>query len=205
MLATVTRLSCFECTTGDYMSNNQWIDRLIAIFTLLMVAVGFGVLLHARAVQSRPLAEREPQSVDGAVGKNLASLPVLNGGGVVHRSLLGSAHLVYVFATTCGFCEAQHAYMASVLSKLSPGTVVSVSEEPAERAANYWVGFTTELPRPLGLVPGTLSHLGITGTPALLFVSPDGRITAAYLGTTLSWPVERFQEELRVAAASSVD
>lgn len=190
-----TTIYC-EGTMGERSRGvaGSWFDRVLLSAIVVMLAVGFVALYRANLVLPRPT---EPSPLPVAVGKPLEQLRSV---GMANDTAIfkmqGGPHLVYVFSTTCHFCESQRIQMARVLESLPAGAVVTASEEPVGTIAGYWTGTGAKLPAPVSVPAGTFVPYGINGVPAMLFVNADGRVRAAYVGTARGWDRSRFQKEL---------
>jgi hypothetical protein len=181
------------------------VDTVLIILSAVMCLSGGWMLVKATTSSSEDLSKSIPQEIADGRGMELRSLDALDDERHVRQvDLRGSNHVIYFFATTCRFCELQRKFIANVLSQLDSSAVITASEEPLGMTRSYWQVTGARLANPVSLKPGSLRKFGIGGTPALLFVSADGRIKSVYLGAAMGWPLERFRKELGgVAVAMS--
>lgn len=173
---------------------NGVLDRIVlgASACICLVSVAL-LVVHYRAV-----GHATPGRQPALEGTRVSTLAV---GDSAARQipLSGRAHVLYVFSTTCRYCQQQQEHMAGLLCALPSETVISLSEEPERVIASYWTPYDVNLPRPEHLRSESAARLALPGTPALLFVSASGIVKRAYVGTVLDWDAHRIQRELESA------
>lgn len=173
--------------------------RLCALVGLAMVAAAAFVYR-----QHSPSADRLPWQTHRDVrGTRLPAIRMTNG---TERSLAnGRAHVVYLFATDCAPCTTQRALMARILGAVDSQAVVTASIEDSSTIASYWVDAIdsltgTALPQPLSIDSSWLRSTNLPiRIPALLFVTPDGRVSQLVTGSVLSWNPNTLRKNLVVA------
>lgn len=167
-------------------------DRVLLGASVMMALVATVLLLHNRTRSAEPVSPREFTQARGL------GLPALRVGDSTARivPLRGAPHVLYVFATTCGFCEKQRQHIAELLSSLDTSTVISVSQELTSITRGYWASIGAKLPAPEHLRPESAAILDLPGTPALVFISPAGKVVSTYVGTVFSWDIARLRKEV---------
>lgn len=174
-------------------------DLVSTIASVFMFSIGVFFLFSAyqRRGSSTP---GEPRSLASALGDTLRHVSRLSGPGKSEEvSLVGRAHVVYVFATTCKYCQSQKEHVSTLLATLPAETVVSVSQEDPEQLAGYWKAVASPLVDPWAIRGEGLQRLGVNGVPTLLFLDREGRIVGAYEGTVFGWDAKRLRSELAKA------
>lgn len=171
-------------------------DRVLLGTSIAMLTAASVILVRKNVADGSISSPRALSELRGL------RLPFLSTGDstVKQIPLTGRTHVLYVFSTTCGFCEQQRGHVAELLGALEPDAVVTASQEPAATTRGYWKAVGSSLPDPVHLRPETSATLGLPGTPALVFVSPAGKVVSTYLGTVLQWSSKRIRQELEKAA-----
>lgn len=178
----------FTHSTGPTVINS---NRLMNLATICVVLVT-GVIAWQRLFGT----DTTPESSAGheyALLSDLAGDPV----SLVNQSLdgqidtlygPGAETLLYVFSTSCQYCDSQRTHIGSLLMTLEPSVrVVTASPEPTETTAAYWTGDSLSLPAPLSLSETIGKQLNLRSVPRLYHISRNGTIRRALTGTVLSW------------------
>ena len=176
------------------------LDRVASIVTTVALLLGMSMVYKTRMGITGGLEGQEPLRIDSLTGRSVNLLAIDPDGREQPVPVVGGAHVVYLFLTTCHFCASQHAHIGEVLATLPPGTVITVSVEPKGVTEKYWNDVSRTLAPPLSISQRTISSLGVSGVPTLVFLNQQGRIASAYVGTSLPWGRQRFEAELASAA-----
>jgi len=173
--------------------------RLGALVCLGLIVVTAAVALR-RPQSSSHLPWRKHAELRGT------SLPVLHLTDGAQRPLAdGRAHIVYLFASNCAPCTSQRLLMARMLSTVDRDVVITASTERLEAVSDYWSTNADSLsgaalPTPVAIDAEWLRETKLPVTlPALIFVTPDGRISQFITGPVLSWTANTLRKELVVA------
>lgn len=104
--------------------------------------------------------------------------------------------VLYIFSTTCEYCDRQRSHVKSLLEQLDIENVVTGSPEPASYTKTYWGPKPTSLREPLQLDNRVLSELRVIGVPMLLLADSSGVIRRAYRGMFLGWDIAKLRTEI---------
>ena len=171
------------------------LTALVLVSTLCVVGYAFygRATASASSDTTRDRPELTGRTFERLVGRTRSA------DSSVSRSLKGSAHLVYLFATTCQYCEQQRRHMASLLAAVRGVEVVTASGERPELLQGYWADVGGALDAPLSLDASTVRVLGIQTVPTLLFLDREGTVRRALSGTVLDWDDARMAREVAAA------
>lgn len=170
----------------------RWIPLIVLA---LIVAVGAFLLLRG--------GERETIS-DGLIGRAAPNyaLEALGGGArVTSDAMAGRVHVINLFASWCGPCEAEHPLLMGLQQRGVEIVGVAYKDRP-EAAAR----FLARLGNPYSAIAldpaGRFGlELGLVGVPETFVIGADGRIIAVHRGP-LTLDVMRRVIDPALAAAS---
>jgi hypothetical protein len=108
-------------------------------------------------------------------------------------------HVVYIFSPTCPVCDDQRGFMASSLSALAPGRVITGAPQDSIPVTNYWRDVEAPLSEPTVIDSAWLRASGFPKPPLLLFVSKSGHILAGITGNISEWTPTTMPKYLRMA------
>lgn len=161
----------------------------------VILALGALYLAAAAFLGRQPGRAGEPLQQPDLVGRSVAGLVVqpTSGSGADTLWLSGSATILYVFSTTCMFCEGQKDHIGELLTELDGVRVLTASRESPATTARYWG--ERDLPI-IHLTDEAVLSLGAVAVPTLYVITEDAVIARAYLGSMMLWPVNRIRDEL---------
>jgi hypothetical protein len=162
-------------------------QRLMALVTVVACLIGVHSVWRVTNAGAR-----EPKALTHVEGLTLRASYFA---GVPPAWAVG-AKVLYVFTTTCRYCEGQRAHMGGLLAQLPGEAVITASVEDTALTRNYWKAVGIDLPEPAQLDVRGLEQLGVTGVPAILIVDSNDVVVRAYLGTSRGWTVRRMRREL---------
>jgi hypothetical protein len=139
--------------------------------------------------------------VSELVGRPIRAIQASDGSTrwLASNSGTSTAHVLYLFSTTCHFCESQKSHVARLLNGLPSGSVVTASVEPAWRTNGYWRSVQSRLPAPMSLDSAWVRLLGIRAVPTLIFIEPNGTVHEAVTGVVLDWTPQQMRDQLASA------
>lgn len=175
------------------------LDKFLNAIALLAISITL-LLLLKRAIPTPPELP-SPQRDDRMLGQRFdlaGDLGVVEGSS---PSRIGV--VVYIFSTTCSWCEAQKERVPQLLGSLPGIAIVTASAEPDSLVEDYWSGTTGSLGRPLSLRPEVAKRFVPFLTPRLLLIDNSGVVRDAFLGTFARWSPEEFAERVSRAFADA--
>lgn len=153
-----------------------------------------------RLANSGPGSASEPRPpdpivIEGAIGNDVSTLRTREDdfGAVDTVSLIGEATILYLFATTCSYCENQKAHIADFLTSIEGLRVVSASGEEPRVLEGYW----GQRPIPVvSLEREAFAALQASGVPAMYLIDERGRVQRAFLGSMRHWSTESIHDAM---------
>lgn len=164
--------------------------------TILLAGVVVVVLLQGGRVGAEPQNE-SPVSQPELVGITVPELTHSPGGDSLETLFLsGRPTILYVFATTCRFCDAQKSMIAGFLQDLPGFRVITASREPLDAIRGYWGA--GDLPV-FSVSAPSFALLRGAAVPMVYVLDSSATVRAAYLGTMISWTPEQFKSTVERA------
>lgn len=188
-----------EPTISRYRVN---VERLLNMGTALLVILAIVIAFPILKRKAFPVAVGEYAVIPELIGRALDSLTIVSESRPAVITLKGSASILYVFATTCKFCDSQKEHVAELLATVPAHIrVYTGSGEIAAVTASYWHLVDSSLARPLSLRQPSVTALDAKTVPRLYFIGRNGTIKAALTGTVLTWTADSLRHALRTIDA----
>jgi hypothetical protein len=159
-----------------------------------------GVAIYLVALQphgARSGSPGEPVAQAELVGRKVESLLIRAENRTEPDTmwLAGAPTLLYVFATTCRFCEAQKEIVADFLDADYDVRVLTASREGPAILAGYWGDRNLTA---LSLSNESATLLGNQAVPMMYLIGAEGLVQKALLGSMAAWSVERLRREFQL-------
>lgn len=164
------------------MSNTRWAKAVdgLSVVVMIVVLAGMAVVLLKKPGGSSGRPEAIP------VGSVVDKLQFLaNAAGTERDTTLLFAEgprVIYVFATTCSYCQRQKAEIAKYFGSKTAGQFVTASPEDIAVTWDYWGEVAPGLPAPMRIPSETSRILQAVATPYLLAIDRSGRVRFSRLG-----------------------
>jgi hypothetical protein len=156
--------------------------KKLEIFTNIAVIIT-AVILCTVLVKKHLLSSKQPPVAVAASPSRLTSAPGINiGKRISIPGIDWNQHkrtLVLALSTTCHFCtESAQLYRQIEQQGLNDVKIVAVFPQPVLEAKAYQKGLGLSFE----VVQSSLNTLGVSGTPTLILVGPDGTVQDSWVG-----------------------
>lgn len=174
-------------------------ERFLNLATGVFIAGSVALLGIAAVRHFRPHQPQLRAELPAAVGVKLTAIAQQEAlSSAPDVSLLGHAHVLYFFRTTCPYCESQRQHVGRLLASLPKQDVLTLSEETRAVTQGYWQRVGVSLHDPLSVNASLVAAKlpGLSGIPALVFIDGSGIVRRAILGRVLDWTERDMSEAL---------
>jgi hypothetical protein len=162
--------------------SSPWTDRLLNLATVAVLVLIAATLVRNWTTKPTNMPPGPRPLEAGTPLPRIESVAADNS--TRAASISGAPRLVYVFATTCGVCEAQRDDMRVWLQTLPAGQVLTASRESFSRTREYWANATDRgrMAAALQLTASSADSIHAMYVPYVIVTDTRGVVQLSHVG-----------------------